>query len=412
MMMFSPSATFFRDLLRPLTSGGPRVETLLAWLLVLHAAFLPISIAMAQPLALAAVVIWLVRFVLRGKSLAWRSPFLLPIVLFSLWVLVSSFGWSVRPEASLSKLHRLALLFMPLAMVDGLAGRAASPRAAAWLAGLAFIAGAAALGAYDLVRVPLQVLQGARLFDTGNMRDPQLHMTAACLALGATIVYGGPAISRFLTPALLLTLGGVVLHFKRGVWLACLLSVLFIVLLARRRMPVIWVALVVAGLLAVPQVRHRMEAIRQETMLRQGGRKVLWTTVAPQLLRQYPQGMGYLAVRNTDLAEHARYVQPKLNHLHNNLLQVALELGWIGLALWLAWMARIVRVHGQLYRPALAGDADRLGLVVGCFGAFTGLMLNGLVEYNFGDSEIMMTLCVIMGIAGLLYEDRRPQRTS
>jgi hypothetical protein len=72
---------------------------------------------------------------------------------------------------------------------------------------------------------------------------------------------------------------------------------------------------------------------------RQGGRYVLWMDVAPVLLKQYPQGMGLKATRHEDLTRISPRVQPNLDHLHNNVIQVRLELGWAGLLAWLWWMA-------------------------------------------------------------------------
>jgi O-antigen ligase len=118
--------------------------------------------------------------------------------------------------------------------------------------------------------------------------------------------------------------------------------------------------------------------------------------------------MGWYAVTHEDFVPHTEYVQPHLDHLHNNLLQVALETGWLGLAVWLAWMGLTARVLYVAYRRLQPGPSPLSGVAAGGLAAFGGLMLNGLVEYNFGDTEILMLLSFIMGLSAMLYARRPP----
>ena len=85
-----------------------------------------------------------------------------------------------------------------------------------------------------------------------------------------------------------------------------------------------------------------------------------------------------------------------MNHLHNNPLQITAELGWPGLLVWSGLMLSALWFAWQRWRR-------RAGLVeLAGFGMLFGLMVNGLVEYNFGDLEIFMLLCVATGMANRL----------
>ena len=109
--------------------------------------------------------------------------------------------------------------------------------------------------------------------------------------------------------------------------------------------------------------------------------------------------MGWKSVRHEDFVAVTDQVEPRLNHLHNNLLQIRLELGWFGLIAWTLWMGA---VGWQLYRAARARGAGTCGdgtLALGLLGAFTGLMINGLVEYNFGDSEVFLLMLFLIGLS-------------
>jgi O-antigen ligase len=110
--------------------------------------------------------------------------------------------------------------------------------------------------------------------------------------------------------------------------------------------------------------------------------------------------MGWSAVQREDLAAHTPFLQEKLNHLHNNLLQVAVETGWLGLAAWMAWMATALVVMWRAGR----GPSDEVaaGIGLGVWAAFVGLMINGLFEYNFGDTEVLMLMCWLMGLSSAL----------
>jgi O-antigen ligase len=111
--------------------------------------------------------------------------------------------------------------------------------------------------------------------------------------------------------------------------------------------------------------------------------------------------MGTAAPTNDDFRRVSKRVELKLNHLHNNPLQVLLETGWLGLTAWLIWIATVFRL--MLRNLTAAGQAAwPRAAALAILGSFLGLMLNGLVEYNFGDSEILMLLCLLMGAAEAL----------
>jgi O-antigen ligase len=343
----------------------------------------------------------------RDKSFL-QCPYFWPVVVFAVIALLSSM-WGVRPEISLPKCHRL-LLFLTIFMM----GSAFRPdREGGWkkarLAVVLFIVGTTLRAAYDVVRVVVEVGQGVKLFDTGNMRDPQMYMVSLCVLLAAFIGQG-PGKKQVPAPvALGLNAIGLILHFKRGAWFSFLLSAAIMSWLARRRKIVMAVVLCAVALAFVPQVRDRLHHLKQEFSDRQGGRHVLWTKVAPAMLKQYPLGMGFKATRHEDFLPYASYVQPKLNHLHNNALQITLEMGSAGLAAWLGWMAL---TFWMLFKASRVGAGEAAQLALGVLGAFCALMFNGMVEYNFGDSEILMLLCYLMGLSWVIRQKQQVESPS
>ncbi|MBP7828415.1 MAG: CPBP family intramembrane metalloprotease [Kiritimatiellae bacterium] len=189
---------------------------------------------------------------------------------------------------------------------------------------------------------------------------------------------------------------GLILNFKRGSWItAVLLGAGSLV--ARRRW--LWLlgllALVGAALCAHP-VRGRVEQLQGEWDSHGGGRLTMWTRIAPALVEQYPLGVGYRSVTPALLRRIEPNVERRRNHLHSNPVQVLVETGWIGLLVYLAWMGLAAAEAARRLRAAPESGEARAQAV-----AFTwmlaGLLLNGLVEYNFGDTELMIVLAVVLG---------------
>ncbi len=361
---------------------------------------LPLSIAAGQICLVTALVLWIateIRSPRRGRI----NPFTPLFALFALWAIwVSVHGG--RPIASVPKLHRLAW-FLLIYLVPAAAAR--SPDGP-WptLRGIAsaLMVGACARAAYDVVRIPLALLsvpEGVdpmfHLFSQGSMRTPQFFMAAACFAFAAL----ADAVRN--TPAewsrLLLLAAGIVAHFKRGLWMAAAGAVVLMTALARRGRILLAITLAAAACAALPPVRARWEAMRAD-QLKPGSRIELWRKAAPHLIRRYPLGMGWGAMRHNDLRRYVRPLEHKLNHLHNNLLQIRVELGRPGSALWLAWMTQLLLLAAlaAIRTRAIGGSAPAITL--GIFGALCGLAINGVVEYNFGAGAILMLYSLLMGM--------------
>ena len=355
------------------------------FLLGAFALALPFSIALAEPLAFGVLPFWLYDQVSR-KTLRQVTayPAFIPLILFCALAVASAF-YGIRPGVSLGKCHRLILLSLVF-----MVGTVGQDRLLV-LAKL-FLTGTSIRAGYDLLRVPMAVFFGGQdVYSTGGMRDPQMYLVALCLVLGL-ILAGKDGWRSWWSVALLNGLG-IVLHFKRGVW-AAFYGVILLLAATRRRWVLLLALLLLSGaMFLVPAVRARVASLPNEFALEQGGRYVLWTQAAPALLMKYPFGMGYRGMRHEDLVPYAFYVQPKLNHLHNNMLQVAVEVGWLGLAVWLVWMGT-----AGFWAWRVCRLKPESGLALGALVGFCGLMLNGLVECNFGDGEVFMLLCFVMGL--------------
>ncbi len=99
---------------------------------------------------------------------------------------------------------------------------------------------------------------------------------------------------------------------------------------------------------------------------------------------------------------------PRTPHLHDNALQIAAERGLPGLGFWL-WMLAVVLITA-LREARRSTEPD--WCVRGALGALTGLLVAGLFEYNFGDSEVLMLTLLLMALPFASRRERHEARQS
>jgi O-antigen ligase len=235
--------------------------------------------------------------------------------------------------------------------------------------------------------------------DAGSMTDGQRLMLGILVSVGFLFVCRSEKRSA-LGWALLLLLqtAALILNFKRGSWLcAAALVAVFMASETKWRYLLVLAAVAVAAL-AVPPVRARLVSLREEVD-RPGGRVTMWTKIAPALIRQHPWGIGWRSLTNERMRSIAPEVEADRNHLHSNPVQVLVETGWLGLAVYVLWMASAVAdaaacVRRGRGRPRAEAVLGRVLLLM-----LAGLLLNGLVEYNLADGEIVLLYSLVMGAA-------------
>jgi len=212
-----------------------------------------------------------------------------------------------------------------------------------------------------------------------------------------------------------------VINFKRGSWAAAALVTAALLALSGRWKRIAILAAAAVALTALPPVQQRLMALRDELTLGHGGRLVMWTRIAPTLIRENPFGIGFRAMDEALMQETASRldvrVEEKRNHLHSNILQVIVSTGWAGLAVYLIWMGRALYLgirpsirhrprgrersrqqHNLPYTRKEGGQPREplLSLTLGMM--LLVLVLNGLVEYNFADGELVLIYGILLGM--------------
>jgi O-antigen ligase len=373
-----------------LTAGVPprdRLEQIGLWSLVGIVAAMQLSIAAAQILLTVAVVSWLASHIARNERLE-APPFFWPLVVYAALTLISA-GFSIDPEESFTDSKQLVLLMLVPLTYD----LARGARAQSVLSIILTIGAASAL---------VGIVQYAVLNFDGLGRRPQgtlshwmtysgTLMLVICAAV-ARLLYGtsGRLWAAFVMPALLVALS---LTLTRGAWVGVAVGVAVLFLSKDFRLLAVIPIVAVVGIVLAPQaLTDRVYSIfdpndltsRDRVAMLQAGAAIVkdypLTGVGPdQIERAYP---------NYRVADAVKATNP---HLHNVPMQIAAERGLPALAAWL-WFVMSVTI-GLL---RLLRKSRHKSLAAAALGGIAAMLAAGLTEYNFGDSEFLMLLLVMI----------------
>jgi len=255
----------------------------------------------------------------------------------------------------------------------------------------------------SLARTPLRLLAACAIITTvlliaigfwsgallGSARFEVLAVAlVATCALSLTLVINSPRVhaGTLLIWAIQLPLliSALVVNLKRGPWLGTLVAILiYLGLFARpyvRALPVLVLALI-AG---VAPIRDRLFDSYDHFVI-VGGRSTIWR-IGSELSAKFPLGVGY---HNSQiLQQFAPEIPPELKHFHNNLLNIVAESGWLSGALFVWFIFATTKT-------AFKKPLHPINVAIGC--ALVSWQVAGLVEYNFGDSEVLLLVWIALG---------------
>ena len=380
---------------------------------------LAVSITLSET-SLVVLAVWLV-WTRHARTMSRTSwPLLAPVLAFSAWSILTA-ALSSTPLESLratKTLLPLATLWIVFGVLDDAsAARRFASRLLWALAGVAVVSilqvttcAPSRLDAFDsswppVVRSVFGKCRRAHGFYSIYMTLGGVLAVALAATLPPLAVAGRRRAAT--TVAWLTSAVALALTLVRGAWLGFGAGVLLALTGVRRwSIAVAVVAAAVLLLLAVPRVRQRAETIadpadptaRERFAMFDGGLT---------MLRSHPFiGVGLGGVKRL----YPTYAPPEAvrrhtSHLHNTPLQIAVERGLVGLALWL-WIfaAFFARAWGLLRRVPGDAVAER-ALVVGALAAVTAFLVAGLFEYNFGDTEVLLVTLSVMALPFVVERD-------
>jgi O-antigen ligase len=367
-----------------------RTEQAGFWTLLGCVAALQFSIALAQILLTAVVILWLA-LVVRDRE-GFRAPGLFwPLAAYAAITLLST-AFSIDPIGSLID-DRQLLLFL---IVPAAYRLARGPRASSLLM-VVLVTGAAsaAIGVVQFAALHYDTLQLRAHGTVGHyMTYAGLLMLSVGVAV-AMVLFANRRVRIAAALLLPLLLAGIAASFSRNAWVGAMLAAGFLLLLKDRRL--VWLlpaALVIGLALAPARITRRAESIfsaqnatnRDRIAMLESGVRMIhdhpWLGVGPNMVeRVYPRYREPYAV------------QADRPHLHDVPVQIAAERGLPALAIWI-WFVVVAAV--ELWRH-FRSDPNRLVAAAG-LAALVGMVTAGLFEHNFGNSEFLMLFLTLVTV--------------
>jgi O-antigen ligase len=345
------------------------------------------SIAAAQILLGLAVLCWL-GLHLAGHAPVQAPPFFWPLVAYAAATLVAA-GFSLNPAISLVDSKQLFLFLLVPLVYDFARGARADTL-------LTIIISVGAASAFVGI-VQYGILNydnlGRRMQGTLShwMTYSGTLMLVICASL-ARLLFGSRdrLWSAFVLPALIVSLA---LTLTRGAWLGAAAGAGVLFLIKDVRLTAIIPIVVGLALLVAPDaLSSRMNSIgdmsdpttRDRVAMLEAGAAIIrdhpLTGVGPDMV-----GHVYADYRT------AAAVQANNPHLHNVPMQVAAERGLPALGLWAAFIVSATMGLWRLRRVAGVRPLAAAGL-----SAMAAMLVAGMSEYNFGDSEFLMLFLVML----------------
>mgnify|MGYP001488805848 FL=1 len=350
-------------------------------------ATLQLSIAVAQILLAITGLLWGILYFIQ-RDVNKLPPWFIPLALYALATLGSA-AFSLNPVASFMDSKQL-LLFLIVPIVCRLARGERALTVTTIIISIGATSAIVGIVQYGILeydhlgRRP----QGAL---THYMTYSGLLMVVSVVATARVLFHAKDRTwSALVMPALLVALA---LTLTRSAWVGtCVGLSLLLVLKDFRLLAALPVLAALFFGFAPPQVTDRLYSTfdLQDPTNRD---RLAMARTGVRIIQDYPlTGVGPNMVQEVyaDYRD-ANAVQSTNPHLHNVPMQIAAERGLPALALWLWFVLSVVissfrRLQTTTYKSLPAG-----GLA-----ALAAMLAAGLFEYNFGDSEFLMMLLVII----------------
>lgn len=186
-------------------------------------------------------------------------------------------------------------------------------------------------------------------------------------------------------------------NLKRGPWIGVCCGMLIVCFYYARRFLIPALLLIPAISLGVEPVFSRLSQSVEHFFI-SGGRSSIWN-VGLDLCTRFPLGIGYA---NSDvLQQYDPSIPAELQHFHSNFLNILVETGWPGLMIFLWWICRFIAAGFSAPRV----KPEEILLQSICIALFS-LQVAGIVEYNMGDSEILLLVFLVLGLFVLMDRER------
>jgi O-antigen ligase len=376
--------------------------------LVAFALFAVVSLSLTQAAYILAVAAWMLRLYLQNNDRHVRLPLLVPVCSFALASLLATLT-AIAPYQSLVEIRNVlevTLFYLVLNTV--------TEERAVTLTHILIIAGTV-MALYGLSQ---SVVMGTAFRIHGMlgayMTFANLLMLLGIMTLAYLFCSRGTRQLLWLIPTFGVLTAALLMTHTRGSWLGCIAGIAVVVGLCQKRLLLLFPPLLLVVFLLIPQaVQERIYSIVDPQNATVQTRLCKWR-LAWNMIQAHPwTGVGmnniqplYLAYK--DPQDPVACGDRRLGHLDNNLMQIAVERGLLGLACWLSiWIAYLRHVCST-YRGLSAQSSQAKALVISSLASVVGFHVAGCFEYTYGDAEIITPVYFLMALPFLVSARQTP----
>lgn len=374
--------------------------------------FTVVSLSIVQAAYILAVVAWVLRLYLLGSSTPVRFPLVVPVCGFCLASLLATLT-AIEPYQSLGELRNVFEVTVFYLVLNTSTAKRATTHTRV------LIAAGTLLALYGLSQ---SVAYGTdfRIHGTlgAYMTFANLLVLIGIMALAQLFFTTGKWQVFWLIPAVGLLAAALLMTHTRGSWLGYIAGIAVVVGFRQKRLLLALPPLVLVVFLLVPHaVKDRIYSIVDPQNPTVQTRLCKWR-LGLHMIYAYPwTGVGMNGIQPVYLA----YKDPqdpiacgdgRLGHLDNNMMQIGVERGLIGLAAWLSiWIVYFRHVWSS-YRRLDLQQGRAKALVIGSLASVVGFHVAGCFEYTFGDAEVITLVYFLMALPFLVQKPQTPLQAS
>lgn len=361
--------------------------------------FSVISISATQAAYLVALMAWGCNLYLNREKLQPRFPMLVPICAFAFASALATVT-AVEPYQSLIELRNVFEIGLFFLVVNHVTTEEHATSLTRVLASVGTL-----MALYGLLQ---SVTHGAafRIHGAfGYMTFANVLTLIHMMAFAQLLFNDHDRHRLWYISALIMLTAAILMTHTRGTWLGLVAGVAVVLGChsAKRLLLFLPLIIVVAFLLVPHAVKDRIRSILDGQDVTIQMRLCKWR-IGANIIRSYPlTGVGMNGIKTVYLdykapADPVACGDRRLGHLDNNLVQVAVERGLIGVACWLWIWGSYVRRWWLMYEGIAPQNGQTKALLVGSLASVTGFHVAGLFEYTFGDSEVIMLVYFLMAL--------------
>ncbi len=359
-----------------------RFEEILLYLsFLLFLFFIPLSIAISQSFLFFTVFVWLFLYLRKKVKIEIPSIFI-PLLFYSFFTILSTI-LSIDFMTSLKDTKEL-LLFLIVPLLFSLFKEEKTFLSFNYAISFAIILSFLMSRAqYKGIVFPQERVSG---FLGHYMTQSGIILLFLCLSI-SMLLMSKKFIKIFWAFVSLLAIFSLILTFTRSAWIGAFLAISIIIFIFKPKLIFLAIPLLILIILFSPlNVKKRFLSIfdpNDET----NRDRIHMAITGIKIISRYPLfGAGPDTIRiiyKENKPEDAVRDNP---HLHNNIFQILAERGVFALISWLWFIILAIKKNWEVFKSEKESFFKFSAL--GAIGAISGLLVSGLFEYNFGDSEV------------------------